>query len=92
MRNYLREVYAALNFLGFRKPRGVYDDGWPASSVPRIEIAGHVFAVSPTPWLGVDSMRTRYRVECMTCACVIHEATTGPCSRIADHLERSSVR
>lgn len=92
MRDYSQEVDAALAEMGHGRPRSVYGDGWPGHLVPQIEVAGHVFAVTPTRMIGVDSGRTRYRVECITCGCVIHEATTGPRCRVAGHLMRSEVR
>ena len=54
---------------------------------------GHVFRVTATKHLGCDSGRRRYRVECVTCNAVEHEATTGPQSMMRYHVrdaERST--
>lgn len=42
--------------------------------------------VSPTSSHGIHSGRRRYRVVCLTCRTLIHEATTGPGSRVDSHL------
>ena len=41
--------------------------------------------LTPTNYIGMNSGRTRYLVECMTCKVVLHEATTGPLSHVRDH-------
>lgn len=33
------------------------------------------------------SGKMRYRVECVACAVVVHEATTGPLVRLREHWE-----
>lgn len=48
------------------------------------------FQVSPTNETGFHSGRTRYRVECMTCSKLLHEATTGPMCRIEEHLKEKA--
>lgn len=40
-------------------------------------IDGHHFRVTATADLGCDTGRRRYRVECLSCQEVVHEATTG---------------
>ena len=47
---------------------------------------GHQLRVTATSEVGCDSGRRRYRVECLTCNEVVHEATTGPRERLAFHL------
>lgn len=39
---------------------------------------GHTFRIRATSELGCDTGRRRYRVECVTCSVLVHEATTGP--------------
>lgn len=47
---------------------------------------GHVFRVTATYELGCDTGRRRYRVECLSCSVVVHEATTGPIQNVDFHL------
>jgi ribosomal protein S27E len=42
--------------------------------------------ISDTGEVGCDTGRPRYRVACLTCGIVIHEATTGPMQRLEQHL------
>jgi hypothetical protein len=46
----------------------------------------HDIRLRPTDQRGIDSGRTRWRVECYTCRTVIHKATTGPMENIAEHI------
>lgn len=48
--------------------------------------SGHAFRVTPTDSFGLHSGRRRYRVDCLTCGEVAHEATTGPSETIERHL------
>jgi hypothetical protein len=69
--------------------RGLLRDVVEAHLVPlgRFTIGRHEFAVTPTGEIGRDSMRARFRVECLTCGKVEHENTTGPATRVVEHLE-----
>ena len=40
-----------------------------------------------TPVRTAPSGRMRYRVECLRCQVVVHEATTGPLTRLKEHWE-----
>jgi hypothetical protein len=46
----------------------------------------HHFRIAATDELGCDSGRRRYRVECLSCRSVVHEATTGPMWMMRGHL------
>lgn len=46
------------------------------------------FRVRATGEVGIDTGRPRFEVYCMTCAELIHEATTGPVTRISQHREQ----
>lgn len=39
--------------------------------------------------LGCDTGRRRYRVECVSCAVVVHEATTGPRWNVGFHVREA---
>ena len=53
---------------------------------------GHHFRVTATAQLGVDTGRRRYRVECLSCGEVVHEATTGAHANIRFHLKDVAER
>lgn len=44
------------------------------------------FRVTPTLEVGFHTGRRRYKVECVTCEVMLHEATTGPSERIEQHM------
>lgn len=46
----------------------------------------HDMRMTPTDLRGIDSGRVRYRVECLTCRVVVHEATTGPIRAVEQHF------
>lgn len=46
----------------------------------------HFMLVCPTSLTGIDSGRVRYRVECLTCGVICHEATTAPHIRVQEHM------
>ena len=48
-------------------------------------VDGHHQRVTATDQHGCDSGRRRYRVECLTCGGVVHEATTGAHSNMRTH-------
>lgn len=47
---------------------------------------GHAIRITATRELGRDTGRRRYRVECISCTTVIHEATTGPIQNVEFHI------
>jgi len=47
---------------------------------------GHHLRVTGTDTFGVDTGRRRYRVECLSCGELVHEATTGPRWNVEVHL------
>ena len=50
---------------------------------------GHTFRITVTPQLGRNTGRRRYRVECVTCNAVVHEATTGPRWNVGFHVREA---
>ena len=48
-------------------------------------VDGHHQRVTATDQLGRHSGRRRYRVECLTCGAVVHEATTGAHANMRTH-------
>lgn len=53
--------------------------------------SGHTFRITATSELGCDTGRRRYRVECVTCTVVVHEATTGPIWNVKFHVRWPAV-
>jgi hypothetical protein len=49
-------------------------------------IDGHHQRVTATGQVGCDTGRRRYRVECLTCDEVVHEATTGAHENMRRHV------
>lgn len=78
-----------MNRIPWPKAEGIYASDGPRHDAGPVdfEIAGVEFRVNPTSMEGIHSMRTRYHVQCRTCMKTLHEATTGPTSRIRDHLK-----
>ena len=69
--------------------RDPFEDALPGMHVGderSLQLDGHTFRVVATRHVGCDTGRRRYRVECLTCAIVVHEATTGPFSMARGHL------
>ena len=71
--------------LPWKRGKSIYSDNGPAKTVV-FEVEGVQFQVSPTNKFGCDTHRRRYRVTCLTCDTIVHEATTGSTSRIEMHL------
>lgn len=46
----------------------------------------HHLRVTATSHLGCDTGRRRYRVECLTCGTIVHEATTGAYPNMQSHV------
>lgn len=46
----------------------------------------HDMRIIPTNHRGGDTGRVRYRVECLACKVVVHEATTAPVIRVQEHF------
>jgi hypothetical protein len=70
--------------------RGPYDDDVPELREGQscdYAIEGHHLRVTATSALGCDSGRRRYRVECLTCDEVVHEATTGAHWNMRHHVK-----
>jgi hypothetical protein len=53
---------------------------------------GHTFKITATDQLGCDTGRRRYRVDCVTCNEVVHEATTGPRWNVGFHVREAHRR
>ncbi len=72
--------------------KGVFDDdidGLAPGDSRDFEIDGHHLRVTATRELGCDTGRRRYRVECLTCSEVVHEATTGARWNMGFHVRES---
>src|SRR5262245_46962030 len=70
--------------------KSVFDDDVPDLRVGESRdyaVDGHHLRVTATGELGCDSGRRRYRVECLTCDEVVHEATTGAHWNMRHHAE-----
>jgi hypothetical protein len=52
----------------------------------------HRLRVTATRHLGVDTGRRRYRVECLTCGEIVHEATTGAHWNMEFHVRDAARR
>lgn len=75
--------------------RGVFEDDLPdlREGQSRDFVLGdHHLRVTATRELGVDTGRRRYRVEWLTCAEVVHEATTGAHWNMERHLRDVAER
>ena len=55
-------------------------------------VEGHHMRVTATGKVGCDSGRRRYRVECLTCVEVVHDATTGAHWNLERHLRDVAER
>ena len=55
-------------------------------------IGDHHLRVTATRELGVDTGRRCYRVECLTCAKVVHEAMTGAHWNMEYHVRDAARR
>ena len=55
-------------------------------------IDGHHLRVTATRELGCDTGRRRYRVECLSCQEVVHEATTGAHCNMGYHVREAERR
>ena len=85
----LHEILADVDF-GWVCGDGICDATVPPK-VTCVTYAGHTIQFEPTGMVGVDSGRVRTRVTCLTCPpdkSLIHEATTGPQERAANHWYR----
>ena len=69
-------------------PANVYADSGPPSGCAEFESEGVRWRVTATSKRGCDTGRVRYEVRCLTCGCVVHEATTGPQGWMEAHLHR----
>lgn len=67
------------------KPKGMYDSDGPQKPIV-VSIEDVNFRVAPTNRDGIHTGRTRFLVVCCDCNELLHEATTGPSSRITHHL------
>lgn len=54
--------------------------------------AAHHLRVTATRELGCDTGRRRYRVECLTCNEVVHEATTGAHWNMGFHIREQRLK
>ena len=70
----------------WERPGSVYQSDGPAETVTFETPLGIWFRVSPTQLRGVDTGRVRFRVECLTCGEIVHEATTGSTFNVKSHL------
>jgi hypothetical protein len=68
------------------EPANIYSDAGPPVPL-EFAVGGARVLVTPTDKSAIHSGRRRYRVECLTCARLLHEATTGPGPTLEHHLE-----
>ncbi|KKM69511.1 hypothetical protein LCGC14_1450130 [marine sediment metagenome] len=74
--------------LPWKKAESIYGDDGPHTKKPvEFELAGATMRVSATDAIAPSTLRTRYRVECLTCDELIHEATTSATIRCEQHLK-----
>ncbi len=73
------------------EPISHYDSGAPMDRTVVFALDGRTFSVSPTKYEGCDTGRMRFRVECLTCGCVMHDRTTCPAGYIESHLKDGST-
>jgi hypothetical protein len=69
--------------------RDPFEDALPSMHVGderALTLDEHTFRVVATEHVGCDTGRRRYRLECLTCEIVVHEATTGPLWMARSHL------
>lgn len=64
---------------------GLLSDAGPQEAID-FDLLGHAFRVEVLPERAVHSHRKTYRVECQTCASIIHEATSSATIRVEQHL------
>lgn len=75
--------------LPWEKPAGPnshYSDDGPCISVT-FKISDVRMRVGPTNLLAPSTLRTRFKVECLTCDEVVHRGTTGATVRVESHLK-----
>lgn len=75
--------------------RSVFEDDMPELREGQSHdyaIDGHHLRVMTTGELGCDTGRRRYRVECLTCGEVVHEATTGAHANMKSHVRDAAER
>lgn len=76
--------------------KGPFDDDMPelreVGESRDFMLDGHQLRVTATREVGCDSGRRRYRVECLTCNEVVHDATTGPRWNLERHLRDVAER
>ena len=86
----MSKIYHVSKF-PWKKPIGKYshyaDDG-PNEPVD-FEVNGVLLHVAPTSHMGINTMRRRFLVRCLTCQVTIHEATTGATPRCESHLREA---
>lgn len=78
--------------LPWPKAGSIYEDDGPARDV---EFSLHDpmwscevdFRVQPTKETGIHTLRTRFRVECVSCQSLLHKATTSPTAVIRSHVK-----
>lgn len=70
------------------QPKSHYDSDGPLKPIV-FSIKGVNFRVAPTGDTGVHTMRDRFLVICCDCQELLHANTTGPSSRIKQHLSET---
>ena len=71
--------------------KSIFEDDVPdlrAGESRDFAVEGHHMRVTGTSALGCDTGRRRYRVECLTCGELLHEATTGAYANMERHIVR----
>lgn len=82
------DAHKLLTALPWEEPDSHYgDDGPHYAKEIEFVIAGARMRVSATDMIAPSTMRTRYKVECLTCEAVLHRGTTGATDRCTSHLK-----
>jgi hypothetical protein len=81
----LSPVETSVNKFPWKEATNVYNDAGPERAEV-FDIEGISFLVVPSDTTGIDSGRTRYKVVCRECDCLLHRATTGPASHVRSHM------
>lgn len=73
--------------LPWPKAKSHYGDDGPFLERVEFDIKGVRMRVSLTRETGPHTLRSRYRVECVSCNELLHKATTSASARCRDHLK-----
>jgi len=75
--------------LPWDQPNNVYEDDGPPQDM-EFELKGVRFNVYLSGEIGLDSMRTKYGVKCLSCNELLHPSTTSATIRVIQHMKEKS--